>query len=56
MWESIRKQGYWQGEIWNRRKNGEIYLEWLTISEVRNDAGEIKYYIGLFSDISNQRS
>lgn len=56
MWESIRKQGYWQGEIWNRRKNGEIYLEWLTISEVRNDAGEIKYYIGLFSDISNQKS
>jgi NNP family nitrate/nitrite transporter-like MFS transporter len=56
MWESIRNQGYWQGEIWNRRKNGEIYLEWLTISEVRNDAGEIKYYIGLFSDISNQRS
>jgi NNP family nitrate/nitrite transporter-like MFS transporter len=56
MWESIRNQGYWQGEIWNRRKNGEIYLEWLTISEVRNDVGELKYYIGLFSDISNGKS
>ncbi len=56
MWESIRKQGYWQGEIWNKRKNGEIYLEWLTISEVKNDAGEVKYYIGLFSDIGKQKA
>jgi NNP family nitrate/nitrite transporter-like MFS transporter len=56
MWSSIGEQGYWQGEIWNKRKNGEIYLEWLTISEVKNDAGEVKYYIGLFSDISVQRS
>ena len=55
MWNSLRTEGYWQGEIWNKRKNGEIYLEWLTISEVRNDAGEIKYYIGLFSDISGQK-
>jgi NNP family nitrate/nitrite transporter-like MFS transporter len=56
LWDSLRQYGYWQGEIWNRRKNGEIYLEWLTISEVRNDVGEIKYYIGLFSDISKQKS
>ncbi|PLS07074.1 nitrate/nitrite transporter [Neobacillus cucumis] len=55
MWGSIREQGYWQGEIWNKRKNGEVYLEWLTISEVKNDAGEVKYYIGLFSDISKQQ-
>ncbi|MEH7119467.1 MFS transporter [Neobacillus vireti] len=56
MWNSLREQGYWQGEIWNKRKNGEIYLEWLTISEVKNDAGEVKYYIGLFSDISEKKS
>ncbi|PFO08376.1 nitrate/nitrite transporter [Bacillus sp. AFS076308] len=56
MWGSIHNQGYWQGEIWNKRKNGEIYLEWLTISEVKNDAGEVKYYIGLFSDISEKKS
>lgn len=56
MWKSIRDQGYWQGEIWNKRKNGDVYLEWLTISEVKNDAGEVKYYIGLFSDISEQKS
>ncbi|WP_251552207.1 nitrate/nitrite transporter [Neobacillus muris] len=56
MWASIQKEGYWQGEIWNKRKNGETYLEWLTISEVRNDAGEVKYYLGLFSDITEKRS
>jgi NNP family nitrate/nitrite transporter-like MFS transporter len=56
MWESIQRHGYWQGEIWNKRKNGEIYLEWLTISEVKNDVGDVKYYLGLFSDMSKQKS
>lgn len=56
MWDSIRIHGYWQGEIWNKRKNGEFYLEWLTISEVKNDAGEVKYYLGLFSDITEPKS
>lgn len=55
MWDSIQTQGYWQGEIWNKRKNGDIYLEWLTISEVKNDAGEVTYYLGLFSDLSDIR-
>jgi MFS transporter, NNP family, nitrate/nitrite transporter len=55
MWDSIETSGYWQGEIWNKRKNGEVYLEWLTISEVKNDAGDIKYYLGLFSDITEQK-
>lgn len=54
MWQSIKSEGYWQGNIWNKRKNGEIYPEWLTISEVRNDAGELKYYIGLLSDVSEK--
>jgi NNP family nitrate/nitrite transporter-like MFS transporter len=56
MWESIQRHGYWQGEIWNKRKNGETYLEWLTISEVKNDVGDVKYYLGLFSDMSKQKS
>lgn len=55
MWESLDKEGYWQGEIWNKRKNGEIYLEWLTISEVKNDSGDVKYYLGLFSDLTKQK-
>ncbi|MCH1624326.1 nitrate/nitrite transporter [Ferdinandcohnia quinoae] len=54
MWESIQETGYWQGEIWNKRKNNELYLEWLTISEVKDDAGEVKYYLGLFSDLSRK--
>jgi len=55
MWRLLREQGSWQGEIWNRRKNGEIYLEWLSITAIKNDAGEVKYYAGMFSDISNVR-
>lgn len=51
LWRSLREKGYWQGQIWNKRKNGEIYLEWLTISAIRNDAGEVKNYAGMFSDI-----
>lgn len=52
MWDSIINQGYWQGEIWNRRKNGETYPEWLTISEVRDENNEVNQYIGAFTDLS----
>jgi diguanylate cyclase (GGDEF)-like protein/PAS domain S-box-containing protein len=52
MWAGINAEGYWQGEIWNRRKNGEIYPEWLTISAVRNTKGETTHYVGVFSDLS----
>jgi len=51
MWDSIQEYGFWQGEIWNKRKNGEIYLEWLTISSVKDDAHEVKNYVGMFSEI-----
>ena len=52
MWDSILNKGYWQGEIWNRRKNGAVYPEWLTISAVHDDRGAVLNYIGSFSDIS----
>lgn len=52
MWASIRQTGHWQGEIWNRRKNGEIYPQWTTLSAVRNDQGEVINYVGVFTDIS----
>ncbi len=55
MWEAISTKGYWQGEIWNKRKNNELYLEWLTISEVKNEAGETKYYVGLFNDLTEKQ-
>ncbi|TCJ11666.1 EAL domain-containing protein [Parasulfuritortus cantonensis] len=52
MWQEIRDKGLWQGEIWNRRKSGEIYPEWLTINTVRDQAGRPINYVGVFSDIS----
>ena len=54
MWEGLESRGYWQGEIWNRRKNGEVYPEWLTITALRDDAGEVTHYAGIFSDLSAQ--
>ncbi|MFD2110913.1 EAL domain-containing protein [Thiorhodococcus fuscus] len=52
MWASIKRSGHWQGEIWNRRKNGELFPAWLTISTVRDASGEITNYVAIFSDIS----
>lgn len=56
MWNGINQNGYWQGEVWNRRKNGEIYPEWLSISAVRNEYGNVSHYIGGFTDLSAQKS
>ena len=55
MWEMLDKTGHWQGEIWNRRKNAEIYLEWLTISTVYDNQGQIQQYVAMFSDITEQK-
>ena len=52
MWKSIQNNGWWQGEVWNRRKNGDLYPEWLTINSVRDAEGELVNYVGIFSDIS----
>jgi len=52
MWSKLLGTGRYEGEIWNRRKNGEIFPEYQTISEIRNDQGEILYYISIFSDIT----
>ena len=52
MWTAIAATGLWQGEIWNRRKDGVDYPEWLSISEVRDESGAIVNYIGVFADIT----
>jgi len=52
MWDSLKKDGFWSGEIWNCRKNGELYAQMLTISVVYTDMGQIKNYVALFSDIT----
>ncbi|MBS4095783.1 MAG: EAL domain-containing protein [Sulfuricella sp.] len=55
MWRTLRETGQWRGEIWNRRKSGETYLEWLTISAVKNDKGEIVNFVAVFSDITSRK-
>jgi len=52
MWEKIDNSDYWQGEIWNCRKDGEIYPELLTISKIKDEDGEVMNYIGVFSDLT----
>ncbi|MDA0867685.1 MAG: EAL domain-containing protein, partial [Cyanobacteria bacterium] len=52
MWTSIRQQGSWRGEIWNRRKDGTLYPELLNISMVTNDQGQATAYVAVFSDIT----
>ncbi len=56
IWDTIARDGHWQGEIWNRRKNGEIYPEWLSISIVNNDRGKASHYIGIFNDITDRKA
>jgi len=59
MWESIANEGIWQGEIWNRKKTGQIYPEYITIRKIEDSLGRIEGYIAVFSDLSvkklNQR-
>jgi diguanylate cyclase (GGDEF)-like protein/PAS domain S-box-containing protein len=52
MWQSVQDTGHWSGEIWNRRRNGEIYPEWITVSAITDDAGRVTHYVGVSSDIS----
>ncbi len=56
MWYELAQRGHWQGEIWNRRKNGEVFPEWLTITAVKDGAGAVTHYVSTFSDISDLKS
>jgi len=55
MWQAINDQSFWQGEVWDKRKDGSFYPKWLTISAVRNGGGEIEYYIGNFTDMTERK-
>jgi len=55
MWNELYSKGEWQGEICNRRKTGDVYPEWLSIMEVRNEQGEVTNYCGVFSDLTEQK-
>jgi diguanylate cyclase (GGDEF)-like protein/PAS domain S-box-containing protein len=55
MWRSILEISYWSGEIWDKRKNGEVYPKWLSVSAVRDEQGQVTHYIGVFSDITDRK-
>jgi diguanylate cyclase (GGDEF)-like protein/PAS domain S-box-containing protein len=56
MWNCINRTGSWQGEIWDQRKNGEIYPKWLTITAVRDNKGNVTHYVGSHTDISTRKA
>jgi diguanylate cyclase (GGDEF)-like protein/PAS domain S-box-containing protein len=55
LWATLAATGRWRGEIWNRRKDGEVYPEWLTISAVEDEQGRTTHYVGVFSDIGDAK-
>ncbi len=55
MWKTINETGKWNGEVWNRRKSGEIYPEWLSVSVLKDAHGLPKHYVGVFTDITKRK-
>lgn len=55
MWESITSTGSWQGEIWNRKKNGELYPQWMSINSIRDDSHRVVMYSAVFNDMTEQK-
>ncbi len=55
MWQTLERMGRWQGEIWNRRKNGEVFPEWLSIVAIKDENGNTKQYMAVFSDITKRK-
>jgi PAS domain S-box-containing protein len=56
MWQVLQRDRFWSGEVWNRRRNGDIYPEWLTITAVLGIEGQVTNYVGIFSDISDRKA
>ncbi len=55
MWKQLFSKGRWRGEIWNRRRNGEIYPQWQNVSIIKDDQGEISHFVSVFSDVSKMK-
>jgi diguanylate cyclase (GGDEF)-like protein/PAS domain S-box-containing protein len=55
MWQCLQQEGEWHGEVYNRRKNGQIYPEWLTISVVKDEAGNVTHFVAVFTDITTRK-
>ncbi len=56
LWRAVQTEGLWQGEIWNKRKNGEVYPQWLTMSRIGNAEGDASHFIAIFSDVSQRKA
>lgn len=56
MWQQIEHKGHWSGEVWNRRKTGEIYLQWLSVNALKNDRNETTHYVAISHDLSELRA
>jgi len=52
LWQGMQDAGHWQGEIWNKRKNGEVYPQWLTVNRVTDDTGAVEHFVAVFTDIT----
>lgn len=55
MWNELESEGRWNGELWNRRKNGELYAEWLSIKVLFNEDGSKHMYVAIFSDVTEKK-
>jgi len=55
MWDSIKTTGFWQGEIWNRRKTGESYPAWVNITALEREEGKVAYYVATYTDITERK-
>ncbi|WP_311955627.1 putative bifunctional diguanylate cyclase/phosphodiesterase [Halomonas garicola] len=56
LWQSVNRQGFWEGELWNRRKSGEVYPQWATLSAVHDESGELTHYVATLSDMSEHKA
>jgi len=55
MWDALNTTGHWQGEVWNQRKNGELYAEWLSVNVIYNEDGTKRMHVAIFSDITKKK-
>ena len=55
MWTKLRRNGNWSGEVWNRRKSGEFFAEWLSITMIRDSSGTVTHYVAVFTDITHRK-
>jgi len=56
MWAAIKRNGYWEGELWGKRKNGEIHLRWVSITAVKDEKGILTHYVASFLDLSERKN